>query len=127
MAANNPAPIACTLFPVEFKDRAARINKLAIEALITHHVQEDTAHLLYRLEAKDAVEQLVRQEQACCGFLSFEIMHRAAGIAVRITAPEDAKADAAALFAHFAPSSQAQPDSTTRVPKACGCGVTCGS
>lgn len=96
MNANKPAPITCTLSPAEFKDRSAWIAKVTTEALLTHHIQGGTAHLIYRREAKDLVEQLVRQEQACCGFLHFEMTEHPSGIAVTITAPEEAKAHAAA-------------------------------
>lgn len=53
MGANNPAPIACTLTPREFKDRAAWLSQLADDALIAHRVRSETAYFLYCAEAKE--------------------------------------------------------------------------
>jgi hypothetical protein len=128
MAANKPAPIACTLTPNEFKDRAAWLSRLADEALLAHRIHGGTAHLLYRLEAKEAVEQLVRQEQACCSFLRFEMAQTVLGIEVSVTAPPEVREDAAALLAHLLPSGSSQ-DKKTVAPmnSSCGCGTSCGS
>jgi hypothetical protein len=128
MAANKSAPIACTLTPSEFKSRATWIQQLTDKALLAHHIDDATAHLLYRPEAKDAVEQLVRQEQACCGFLQFEMVQTAAGIAVTINAPNEARGDAAPLFAHLLPSDPVQSNATVP-PQAsgCHCGTSCGT
>ena len=87
MAANKPAPIACTLSPGEFKTRAAWIAQVTDTALMAYRIDGGTAHLLYRAEVKEAVEQLIRQEQACCGFLSFQMAETALGIQVNIAAP----------------------------------------
>lgn len=123
MDASKPVPIACMLSPDEFKGRLAWIEKLTAEALLTHHVKDGTAHLFYRAGAKDRVKQLVRQEQACCGFLRFEMADHVAGVALTITAPAEARADAEALFAHLIPPVQA---SSGRASSCCS-GPACGS
>ncbi|WP_132979857.1 MULTISPECIES: hypothetical protein [unclassified Pigmentiphaga] len=117
MDASKPAPIACTLTPNEFKSRAAWISQLTETSLVAHRLEGDTAHFLYRLDAKKEVEQLVRQEQACCAFLSFAMADTALGISVTITAPAEARSGAHALFAHLLPS-----HSVATEPRACGCG-----
>lgn len=122
MDANKPAPIACTLPLKEFKSRAAWIAQLTETSLLAHRIEGDTAHLLYRPDAKNEVEQLVRQEQACCTFLSFAMAETALGVSVTITAPAEARNDAHALFAHLLPSHEVPAR-----PQACGCGNTCGS
>jgi hypothetical protein len=128
MAANKPAPIACTLTPNEFKDRAASLRRLADDALLAHRIHGGTAHLLYRLEAKEAVEQLVRQEQACCNFLRFEMVQTVLGIEVSVVAPSEARDDAEALLAHLLPSSSSRDKKTVApMTSSCGCGTSCGS
>lgn len=128
MVANKPAPIACTLTPNEFKDRAAWLPRLADDALLAHRIHGGTAHLLYRLEAKEAVEQLVRQEQACCSFLRFEMARTALGIEVSVAAPPEAREDATALLAHLLPSGFSQDKkAAASTPSSCSCGTSCGS
>lgn len=127
MVANKPAPIACTLSPTEFKHRAAWIAQLTETALMAHRIDGGTAHLLYRVEAKEAVEQLVRQEQACCAFLQFEIAETPLGVEVNITAPPEARRDAFALFDHLLPSRKSPVSSAPVLPlHGCGCGSACG-
>ncbi|OGB24861.1 MAG: hypothetical protein A3I66_13730 [Burkholderiales bacterium RIFCSPLOWO2_02_FULL_57_36] len=128
MAVNKPAPIACTLSPAEFNNRAAWIAQLAGTVLLSHRIDGGTAHLLYRHDARKAVEQFVQQEQACCGFLSFEMGQTPDGITLTITAPPEALSDAAALFAHLLPSHETHvsPAVVPR-PRGCGCVGSCGS
>ncbi|MEC4718412.1 hypothetical protein RY831_04595 [Noviherbaspirillum sp. CPCC 100848] len=130
MVANKPAPIACTLSPAEFKHRAAWIAQLTETALMAHRIHGGTAHLLYRVEAKEAVEQLVRQEQTCCAFLQFEMSETPLGVEVNITAPPETHSDAAALFAHLLPSHKSSVSSDSAPApqiRGCGCGSVCGS
>ena len=42
-----------------------------------------------------------RREQACCGFLRFDVRENAAAIRLTITAPPEAQSAADELFAHF--------------------------
>ena len=61
------------------------------------------------------VEELVRQETACCAFLTFQIEPRPGSVRLVVTAPEDARLAADTLFEDFiasGPSTRAQP---------CGC------
>lgn len=128
MAPNKPAPIACTLSPMEFSARAASIAQLTVTALLAHRIDGSTAHLLYRHEAKTAVNQLVQQEQECCHFLSFEMGQTSDGITLTITAPPEALSDAAALFAHLLPSQETHVSpAVAPEPLSCGCVGSCGS
>lgn len=128
MAANKPAPIACTRTPNEFADRAARLSQLADDALLAHRIHGGTAHLLYRLEAKEAVEQMVRQEQECCGFLRLEMVETVHGIEVNVIAPLEDRDDAAALLAHMLPSGSIQDKKILACRMVgCSCDTACGS
>ena len=99
----NPAPIACTLSGADFKERALWLTELKKRALIRHRLDGLSVHLVYRLEAAADVEKMVRQEQACCAFLHFDLQRTATGIELKVTAPVEAAADAQALFAHLLP------------------------
>lgn len=126
MASNKPAPIACTLSAMEFKDRAATIAQLTATSLLSHRIDGCTAHLLYHQDAKKAVEQLVQQEKACCGFLSFEMGQSSDGITLTITAPQEAQSDAEALFAHLLPSQETHVDTAVaNEARSCGCVSPC--
>jgi hypothetical protein len=52
--------------------------------------------------AADVLE-FVRREQACCGFLRFDVRESADTVHLTITAPPEAESAAEDLFAHFAP------------------------
>jgi hypothetical protein len=99
------APIACTLDANEFKARSEFIRTLT-----SRHLRQATRtslrlNLTFAPEALSEVRELVRMEQACCAFLTFDLTHEATGAFVTITAPQAAAAAADDLFAHFAPSS----------------------
>jgi hypothetical protein len=96
------APIACTLDAGEFK-----AGTELIRTVTSRHLRHATRtalrlSLTYAPEAHSEVRKLVRMEQACCAFLTFDLTHDASGVFLTITAPEAAADD---LFAHFAPSS----------------------
>ncbi|MGO6754025.1 hypothetical protein ACCT00_29210 [Rhizobium ruizarguesonis] len=98
------APIACTLDANEFKARTELIHKLT-----SRHLRQATRtalrlNLTYAPEALSEVRELVRKEQACCAFLTFDLRHDATGVFVTIIAPQAAAAAAGDLFAHLAPA-----------------------
>jgi hypothetical protein len=47
------------------------------------------------------VREMIRQEQACCAFLTFEMHEHPDEVVLTIRAPEDARAAADALFDQF--------------------------
>jgi len=94
-------PIACTLGAGDFKDRVGWIRELSAKSLRSHHRDGLTLQLIYdRSDAAD-VHEFVRREQACCGFLRFDIRESAEAVHVTITAPPEAHSAADDLFAHF--------------------------
>lgn len=111
-------PIACTLAPSEFMDRIAWIGALARDALRSHERRDLVLDLRYAPEARDRVREMVRNEQTCCSFLTFDLHDQPEEIRLIITAPEDARDAADTLFEQFvadvpAPS---QPD-PSRAPR----------
>jgi hypothetical protein len=97
------APIACTLTPGEFKERVSWIRDLAGESLLCVRREPLALHLTYDVAAADRVCEMVRNEEACCAFLRFNLRSDARGIHLTITPPEGAREIANELFAHFAP------------------------
>ncbi|TCU68274.1 hypothetical protein EDE08_109327 [Bradyrhizobium sp. R2.2-H] len=96
-------PIACTLSAGDFKERTTWIRDLARETLREARLEGLTLHLTYAPSAAGRVREMVRKEQACCGFMQFDLRESASGVHLSITAPEDAVEAAHELFAHFAP------------------------
>jgi hypothetical protein len=115
VAPQEAAPIACTLTPGDFTARVGRIRDLAARSLRTARREPLRLHLSYAPEAAQEVRGLVREEQGCCAFLQFDVQDDACGLHVTITAPEEARDAADALFAHFAP--EWAHDSTSVSPK----------
>ncbi len=97
-------PIACTLTPGDYKDRAEWIETLAKQSLRSARRTDLILDLTYGPEALEAVQELVRKEQSCNSFLRFDTRQDSDGIHLTITAPERARGAADLLFAHFAPT-----------------------
>jgi hypothetical protein len=94
-------PIACTLAPEEFKDRIALIAALNKEALQKFERRGLVLELSYESKARERVREMIRNEQTCCAFLSFDLREMSDEIRVTVTAPERAREAADALFDQF--------------------------
>lgn len=101
--AKTTLPIACTLTPGEFDDRLAWIARLTRGALLSHERRDLALDLIFAPEAKDRVREFVAREQRCCGFLTFDLREAPREIRLTISAPEDARLAADALFEQFVP------------------------
>jgi hypothetical protein len=106
MTADEQHPIACTLSGEARQDRRAWIATLVRDDLRSSERDDLTLRLRFALEAVQRVQEMVRMEQACCGFLTFEIDARPQSheIWLTIRAPEAARAAADAFFAPFTTS-----------------------
>src|SRR5262249_29263857 len=99
-AIENPE-IACNLSAGDFKDRLAWISDLT-RATLRHYERRDLVlDLRYAREAADRVRDMVGNEQACCGFLRFDLHEGPQEVRLVITAPEEAREVADALFSQF--------------------------
>jgi hypothetical protein len=94
-------PIACTLAPGEFKDRVASIAVLNKDALREYERRDLVLESSYALKARERVRDMIRNEQACCAFLSFDVREVKDEIRVTVTAPEMAREAADVLFDQF--------------------------
>jgi hypothetical protein len=103
MTSTGSAPIACTLGPGDFKDRVGWIRELSVKSLRSNRRDGLVLELTYDRSAAADVHEFVRREQACCGFLRFDVRETADAVHVTITAPSEAQSAADDLFAHFAP------------------------
>jgi len=99
-----PAPIACTLSPEDFKRRSQWLRELADRALLHHRTDGASVTLVYRPSALDEIEELVRRERSCCAFLDFALERTDQKVVLTITAPPEAGDDARLLFAHLVPT-----------------------
>ncbi|WP_247509941.1 tetratricopeptide repeat protein [Bradyrhizobium sp. 157] len=137
MTTTESPPIACTLAPGAYKDRMAWIGALTRDALRSHERRDLVLDLRYAPEARDRVRELVRNEQACCSFLSFDLREEPNEIRLTITAPETARDAADTLFEQFvagapsqsacacaAPSSDAVASGEERQPGTKAAGLT---
>lgn len=99
MAPNSP--IACTLDPIQFKDRTAWIAALNKSHL--RHVEQSGPSLVltYSRIAKQQVTTMMLQEQACCSFLDFTLVETDDAIRLQIEVPEHAKESADVLLSPF--------------------------
>ena len=113
MTDHQSAPIACTLNPGEYKTRLASIADLNRDALRSHARDGLELQLIYAAGAAKRVREMVRHEQECCAFLTFELDERTEDIRLIITVPERAREAADLLFAQFLQPADASPD--------CGC------
>lgn len=94
-------PIACTLGAGDFKARLGWIAELNDASLRDHRQGDLRLELVYAPEARELVHEMVRREQACCAFLSFEVVEEQGAVRVVISAPEAAREAATTLFELF--------------------------
>ena len=106
-------PIACTLGADDYRARREWIA--AVNAAGLREVRRDglRLELTYALEARADVLELVRREQACCAFLSFQVHDDADAVRLTVTAPQEALGAEADLFDAI--------QAGAFQPKACGC------
>jgi hypothetical protein len=110
------SPIACTLAPGAFKDRLAWIAALNKDALRKYARRDLVLELSYAREARERVHEMVRNEQACCTFLAFELREAGNEIRLTVTASETAREAADALFEQFVANAPA--------PSSCACAAS---
>ncbi len=91
-------PIACTLSAGDMTQRRAWIAQLNRAALRGHVRHDLRLELTYAIEARDDVLRMVSGEQACCAFLTFEVVEEGDAIRVAVTAPEAARGAADTVF-----------------------------
>jgi hypothetical protein len=94
-------PIACTLAGAALEDRRAWIAALTRDALRGYDRDDLVLNLRYAPEAASRVREMMLKEQACCGFLAFEMYQYSDEVQLTIRAPEDARASVDVLFRPF--------------------------
>jgi hypothetical protein len=94
-------PVACTLAEGDLRERRAWIAKLTREALRNYEREGLVLTLRYLRDAASRVREMVRKEQACCAFLTFETHEYPDELRVRIRAPENARSVVDAIFESF--------------------------
>jgi hypothetical protein len=94
-------PIACTLTSGEQKERVSWIAALNRDALRSHRRRDLVLELHYAPEARARISEMVRNEEGCCGFLTFDLRETEDEIRLVITAPEAAREAADSLFEPF--------------------------
>lgn len=81
------------------RERLDWIAALARETLRAHRRDGRSLHLIFDATAASRVWELVRREQACCGFLVFGLYEREHEIELVVTAPLGTDADLS--FSYF--------------------------
>ncbi len=104
MRSSDTQPIACNLTAANLKDRMAWIGELTRDALRSHERRDLVLNLRYAPDAADRVREMVRKEQECCAFLTFETHQDLDEIRLTITEPEAARKAADELFEQFVAS-----------------------
>lgn len=94
-------PVACSLAAGDFQERVAWIATLTRDALRSYDRDDLVLHLRYAAEAASRVGEMMRKEETCCAFLTFDMHEFGDEVCLTITAPENARAVADALFEPF--------------------------
>ena len=100
MAADQPA-IACTLTAGDLRDRLAWIAALNRDVLRGYDRSDLTLQLRYCPQGVQHVRDLMRREQACCAFLTFELHEQPDEVVLMIKAPEEVRDALNSLFEPF--------------------------
>ena len=102
-------PIACTLTAGDLRDRLAWIAALNRDELRGYDHAGLMLRLRYSPQARQRVAELMRQEQACCAFLTFEMHEEPDAVTLTIKAPEEAQTTVDALFEAFLVAKEPSP------------------
>jgi hypothetical protein len=128
MATASENPIACTLSVGDYRERLAQIAELARDALRSYEREGLVLRLRYAATAADRVRDMVRRERECCAFLTFKLREEGEEIVVAISAPEEARVAAEAMFDQFITPTQASIRGPARVALGCACAaVACAA
>lgn len=138
--------MACTLPAHEYSERMTWIANLNRQCLQSVDRTSRTLTLRYTSQSLPQVQELVKRETACCGFLDFTVDAAPTSVTLLIVSPADAEAAAQPLFDQFSariptgdgcacstrpPSNPTSPDRAARVAvktsavAALACGVCC--
>jgi hypothetical protein len=121
-------PITCTLSAGDYRERLAQIADLARDNLRSYERDGLILGLRYDVEATERVKEMVRREQECCAFLTFDLREERDGLLLTIIAPEEARIAAEAMFDQFIEPAGAGAQGPARVALACACtAVACGA
>ena len=96
------------------------------DALRNHERRDLVLDLRYAPGARDRVRKMVRNEQACCSFLTLDLREKPDEIRLIITAPEAAREAADMLFEQFAGGVPAPSACASGAPSASSA-TTCGA
>jgi hypothetical protein len=121
LATASENPIACTLSVGDYRERLAQIAELARDALRSYEREGLVLRLRYAATAADRVRDMVRRERECCAFLTFKLREEGEEIVVAISAPEEARVAAEAMFDQFITPTQASIPGPARVALGCAC------
>jgi hypothetical protein len=108
-AATDQQPIACTLTAGDLRDRLAWIAALNRDELRGYDHAGLMLRLRYSPQARQQVAELMRQEQACCTFLTFEMHEDPDAVTLTIKAPEEARTAVDVLFEAFLVAKEPSP------------------
>jgi uncharacterized protein YqgV (UPF0045/DUF77 family) len=87
-AATENQPIACTLIEGDLRDHLAWVAEVTRDALRGYERADLTLKLRYARAAVQRVQEMVRKERACCGFLTSKLREQADEVWLTIKAPE---------------------------------------
>lgn len=80
-------PIACSLPARESRNQIGEWQALVQHQVATHRVKGGF-EVVYDIDVSDVVEDLVRREAACCGFLDIISTRLPDGVSMRVTSAD---------------------------------------
>jgi hypothetical protein len=98
MSPAEAASIACTLNATNFRSRRAKLANLNRTALVSYRRNDLRLELLYAVEARPQVLEMVRADCTCCAFLTFEVHEEPDTLRVVVEAPASAREAADSMF-----------------------------
>ena len=81
-------PIACTLTPAAMADRVEWLGRLG---MVSGERHGERLELRFDRSAEGNVAAWVHAEQECCAFLSFDMRHAGADLALTVSGPAGAE------------------------------------
>lgn len=94
-------PIACSLGAGDYRERLAWIAELNARNLRRQRRSGLRLELAYGTAVAEDLRELIRREEACCGFLTFRLQQKHDSLLLVITAPETARSMLDSVFEPF--------------------------
>ena len=91
-------PCACTLNAGDQAERAAEVQALVADEMLSWAGVADGVAIRFRHDAEPGLREVIAAESECCAFLDFDLRREDDGLRLTVTGPDQARPVIFGLF-----------------------------